>query len=160
VELVVALCSFLFGLAFGSFLNVVIYRVPRGLSVVKPGSSCPKCGHRLGPVELVPLLSFFLQRGRCRACGERISWRYPLVEFLTGLGFAFVAWTSPAWTEFVVGCVFFSLLLVLAFIDLDHKILPNVLTLPGVVLGFAFRCSVGQAPCWIASLGLSSALVS
>jgi prepilin signal peptidase PulO-like enzyme (type II secretory pathway) len=138
VELVVALCSFLFGLAFGSFLNVVIYRVPRGLSVVKPGSSCPKCGHRLGPVELVPLLSFFLQRGRCRACGERISWRYPLVEFLTGLGFAFVAWTSPAWTEFVVGCVFFSLLLVLAFIDLDHKILPNVLTLPGVVLGFAF----------------------
>lgn len=57
---------------------------------------------------------------------------------MTGLGFAFVAWTSPAWTEFVVGCVFFSLLLVLAFIDLDHKILPNVLTLPGVVLGFAF----------------------
>ena len=138
MELVVALCSFLFGLAFGSFLNVVIYRVPRGLSVVKPGSSCPKCGHRLGPVELVPILSFFLQRGRCRACGERISWRYPLVECLTGLGFAFVAWTSPAWTEFVVGCVFFSLLLVLAFIDLDHKILPNVLTLPGVVLGFAF----------------------
>ena len=135
---VVVFWAFCFGLVFGSFFNVVIYRLPRGLSLVKPGSSCPKCGHRLSSLELIPLFSFLWQRGACKACGARISRRYPLVEFLTGLGFALIAWTSSAWTELIVGLVFLSLLLVLAFIDLDHKLLPNVLTLPGVGVGLLF----------------------
>lgn len=135
---VVVFWAFCFGLVFGSFFNVVIYRLPRGLSLVKPGSSCPRCGHRLSSLELIPLFSFLWQRGACKACGAMISRRYPLVEFLTGLGFALIAWTSSAWTELIVGLVFLSLLLVLAFIDLDHKLLPNVLTLPGVGVGLLF----------------------
>lgn len=127
--------AFIFGLVFGSFFNVVIYRLPRGLSLIRPGSSCLACGHRLRVRELVPLLSFLWQRGVCRSCGEKISWRYPLVELLTGLGFALAAWISTTWTGFLVGLIFFSLLEVLAFIDLDQQILPNRLTLPGVGLG-------------------------
>ena len=138
MQVEVAVWSFLFGLVLGSFYNVVIYSLPRGLSLVKPGSSCPKCGHRMSDWELVPILSFLWQRGACRACREKISWRYPVMELLTGLGFAFISWTSYSWTELAVGLVFYSFLLVLALIDLDHKLLPNVLTLSGVGLGLVF----------------------
>jgi prepilin signal peptidase PulO-like enzyme (type II secretory pathway) len=108
---VIVFWAFCLGLIFGSFFNVVVYRLPRGLSLVKPGSSCPKCGHRLSSLELIPLVSFLWQRGACRACGERISWRYPLVELLSGLGYAYIAWTSSSLTELLVGLVFFSFLL-------------------------------------------------
>ena len=138
MDLFIVTVAFCFGLVFGSFFNVVIYRLPRGLSLVKPGSSCPICGHRLRAGELIPVLSFLWQRGACRVCGEKISWRYPVVELVTGLGFAFLAWTSSSWTELAVGLVFYSFLLVLALIDLDHKLLPNVLTLSGVGLGLVF----------------------
>ena len=138
MDLFIVTVAFCFGLVFGSFFNVVIYRLPRGLSLVKPGSSCPICGHRLRAGELIPVLSFLWQRGACRVCGEKISWRYPVVELVTGLGFAFLAWTSSSWTELAVGLVFFSFLLVLAFIDLDHQLLPNMLTLPGLGLGLIF----------------------
>lgn len=76
---------FISGLVVGSFLNVVLYRVPRGRSIVWPPSACPHCGHRLRPAELVPVLSFLVQCGRCRRCGARISWQYPAVELATGL---------------------------------------------------------------------------
>jgi leader peptidase (prepilin peptidase)/N-methyltransferase len=138
MDLFIVTVAFCFGLVFGSFFNVVIYRLPRGLSLVKPGSSCPICGHRLRAGELIPVLSFLWQRGACRVCGEKISWRYPVVELVTGLGFAFISWTSSSWTELAVGLVFYSFLLVLALIDLDHKLLPNVLTLSGVGLGLVF----------------------
>ena len=120
MDLFIVTVAFCFGLVFGSFFNVVIYRLPRGLSLVKPGSSCPICGHRLRAGELIPVLSFLWQRGACRVCGEKISWRYPVVELVTGLGFAFISWTSSSWTELAVGLVFYSFLLVLALIDLDH----------------------------------------
>ncbi|MDA8397859.1 MAG: prepilin peptidase, partial [Actinomycetota bacterium] len=81
----------LFGLIVGSFLNVVIYRVPRGESIVAPPSSCPRCGHRLSAWENVPVISFLILHGRCRSCRERISWRYPLVELLGGIAFAAIA---------------------------------------------------------------------
>ena len=150
---VIVFWAFCLGLIFGSFFNVVVYRLPRGLSLVKPGSSCPKCGHRLSSLELIPLVSFLWQRGACRACGERISWRYPLVELLSGLGYAYIAWTSSSLTELLVGLVFFSFLLVLAFIDLDHKLLPNVLTLPGVGLGLIFSLLVWTSPFLTSVLG-------
>ena len=135
MEVLLVFLAFLFGLIFGSFFNVVIYRLPKGMSVVKPGSSCPKCGHRLGPLELVPVVSYLLQKGRCQACGEPIAWRYPIVELGTGLGFACIAWQSSSRIELVVGLVYFSLLFVLALIDLDHKLL-------GVSVGFAVMFAI------------------
>lgn len=138
MDSMLVILAFCFGLVFGSFFNVVVYRLPRGLSLVKPGSHCPRCGHRLSAVELIPVFSYLWQRGKCKSCGERIHWRYPLVELLTGVGFALVAWTSSGLTDLLSGLVFFSLLLVLAFIDLDHKVLPNALTVPGLVIGLLF----------------------
>lgn len=120
----------LFGLLIGSFLNVVIWRVPRGESVVSPPSHCPACDHQLRAVDNVPLLSWLLLRGRCRYCGAPISVRYPLVEGATGLVFAVVAAAigpDPALPAFLylagVG-------MALAVIDLDTRRLPNALTLP------------------------------
>lgn len=138
MDSMLVILAFCFGLVFGSFFNVVVYRLPRGLSLVKPGSHCPRCGHRLSAAELVPVFSYLWLRGKCKSCGERIHWRYPFLELLTGVGFVLVAWTSSGLTDLLSGLVFFSLLLVLAFIDLDHKVLPNVLTLPGLVLGLIF----------------------
>ena len=88
----VIVIAFVFGLLVGSFLNVVLWRVPRGESIVSPGSHCPSCGTFLRPVELVPVVSWAVQRGRCRSCGMHISARYPLVELATGVVFALVAW--------------------------------------------------------------------
>jgi prepilin signal peptidase PulO-like enzyme (type II secretory pathway) len=92
VQLFVVVLAFALGACIGSFLNVVLWRVPRGESVVSPPSRCPGCGQQLGPRELVPVLSWVAQRGRCRHCEVRISARYPLVELGTGVLFAVVAW--------------------------------------------------------------------
>lgn len=115
----------LYGLVIGSFLNVVIHRVPNEQSVVRPPSACPGCGSRITARDNIPVLSWVLLRGRCRRCGMRISARYPLVEILTGALFASVAlrfgwsWTLPAEIVFVAGLV------ALSFIDLDHMLLPR-----------------------------------
>lgn len=138
MEVFTYILAFVFGLTFGSFYNVVVYRLPKGLSLVRPGSSCPKCGHKLGASELIPVLSYLWQRGLCKKCGEVISWHYPVIELLTALGFVLVVWRSSSRIEVAIGLVFFSLLFVLSLIDLEHKILPNVLTLPGLALGLIF----------------------
>jgi prepilin signal peptidase PulO-like enzyme (type II secretory pathway) len=153
MEVVLGLWIFLLGLVLGSFFNVVIYRLPRKLSLVKPGSSCPQCGHRLGPGELVPVLSYIWQMGKCRKCGEGISLRYPIVELTTGLGFLALWQSRSSFTEFLVGVVFFSLLLILALIDLDHKLLPNVLTIPGTALGLLFGLLGWTGSFWTSLLG-------
>ncbi|WP_407308271.1 prepilin peptidase [Desulfosporosinus sp. SB140] len=122
------------GLLIGSFLNVVIYRVPRGESVVSPGSHCPKCGHALRAWELIPVVSFLIQGGQCRSCQSPISWRYPIVELLTGFLFyltgelAFNMALHPA--RLLLDLVFISVLIALSLIDLDTFCLPDVLTLP------------------------------
>jgi leader peptidase (prepilin peptidase)/N-methyltransferase len=126
----------LFGVVIGSFLNVVIYRVPARLSIVTPPSSCPGCEHQIAPRDNVPILSWLLLRGRCRHCDAPISPRYPLVEVLTGALFVIVAlrfgwsWSLPAEAVFVAGLV------ALAFIDYDHLLLPRVVVYPvaGLVL--------------------------
>jgi len=117
----------LFGLLFGSFANVVVWRWPRGESLWSPGSHCPCCGTPIRWYDNVPVLSWFVLGGRCRACGESISGRYPLVEALSGALWVFAGVLyGPAWRT-AVAIVLFYLLLVLTFIDLDHYRLPNPL---------------------------------
>ncbi len=142
---------FLFGLCIGSFLNVCICRLPENESIVFPASKCPKCGHRLSWWENVPVISFFILRGRCSGCKEPISVRYPLVELLTGLVTLFL-WHrfGPSWS-FLAYFIFSCSLIVVTFIDLAHKIIPDVISLPGILVGFA--CSfVLPDVSWIDSL--------
>ncbi len=123
----------IFGLVIGSFLNVVIWRVPRGESIVRPPSACPKCGHQLRPYDNIPVLSWLVLRGRCRDCGEPISMRYPIIEALTAALFVAMALlvppaALPAYLWLAGAGV------ALAAIDLDTKRLPNVITYPSAVI--------------------------
>ena len=133
--MLVALLFALFGALIGSFANVVIYRLPRGESVAFPGSHCPNCGHELGALELVPVVSWAALRARCRSCKTAISARYPLVETLVALGFFALALRYPP--ETVGFTVFpllalFVLLLILSAIDIDTQLLPDVLSFPAL----------------------------
>jgi leader peptidase (prepilin peptidase)/N-methyltransferase len=123
------------GLIVGSFLNVVIHRLPKEQSIVTPRSRCPACLAPIRPWDNIPVLSFLLLRGRCRACGHPISWRYPLVEALTALLFALLVQRFGLTLETVVLMAFLAALVVVAFIDVDHQIIPNAITLPGIPLG-------------------------
>lgn len=127
--------SLITGMVVGSFLNVCIYRLPREESLVYPGSHCPGCGAPVRPYDNIPLVSYLLLRGRCRSCKERISFRYPLVEALTGAVALALAlrygWGPEAPVFFVLSCS----LIVISFIDLDYQIIPNRITYPGIPLG-------------------------
>jgi leader peptidase (prepilin peptidase) / N-methyltransferase len=132
-----ALLAGLFGLIVGSFMNVVIHRLPRGESVVKPRSRCPNCAAELKPRDNIPVLSWLLLRGRCRNCGEPISPRYPLVEALTALLCAAVV-LSEGWDEdAILGIAFVLVLVPVTFIDIDHRIIPNKITLIGAIAAIA-----------------------
>lgn len=127
--------AFLFGLLVGSFLNVCIARLPEERSIVSPPSHCPRCRTPIKWYDNIPLLSFLLLRGRCRSCGLGISWRYPLVELLNGLLYLVCALKFGLTGESGLMMALCSSLLVITFIDLDHQIIPDVITLPGMVLG-------------------------
>src|SRR5208337_4319959 len=133
---------FSFGLIFGSFLNVCIYRLPRGLSVVTPRSACPQCKHPIAFYDNLPVLSWLILRGRCRNCKTRISPRYLLIELLTGglflACFGFFGLTIST----LKYCVFSFLLLGLIFSDAETKLLPDKMTVPGLVLGVIFSLLV------------------
>lgn len=128
--------AFFLGLLLGSFFNVVVYRLPRGISVVFPRSHCPHCQHVLHPVDLIPVVSFVLVRGRCRYCGAPISFRYVGIELGTALIFALVWVVTGDLATWASWSAFFSLLLILSVIDLEHMFLPDTLTVGGMVLGF------------------------
>lgn len=128
----------LFGLAWGSFLNVVIFRLPLGLSLVRPGSSCPKCRKKIRPSDNIPVLSFILLGGKCRSCGARIPLSYPLVEALTPLSFLLLNAYFGLSLHFFASCLFTSGLIVLAVIDFYHQILPDEIMLPGLLLGLVY----------------------
>ena len=134
------------GLAVGSFLNLVIDRVPRGMSIVVPPSHCDKCGHRLGPIDLVPFLSYLWLRGRCRHCGVRIPRRSFLVELATGTLYAVTVLQFGLGPEAWVVMAFGSLLIAVLVIDLDHLIIPDILVIPGILvaLGVAYFGPVGE----------------
>ncbi|WP_343213402.1 prepilin peptidase [Archangium violaceum] len=132
------------GLLFGSFLNVVIARVPYDQSIVRPRSRCPKCGHQLAWYENIPVLSWLALRARCGSCGQPISWRYPAIELLTAALF-FASQRRFGWTpELVSALVMVMVLVPLAFIDLEHWILPHELTLPGIAAGVALSVPIGM----------------
>jgi leader peptidase (prepilin peptidase)/N-methyltransferase len=132
----------LFGALIGSFLNVCIYRLPRGESIVWPGSHCPSCGGSIAWYDNVPVLSYLLLRGRCRTCRGPIAMRYPLVEAANAAGYVTIFWVFGAsWTTILYG-ILFSGLLVVTGTDLTHKIIPNVVTVPGIVLGLLGAATV------------------
>ena len=126
----VLLTSGLLGLLIGSFLNVVVWRVPRGESVVTPPSACPGCGHGIRTFDNVPILSWLLLRGRCRDCGARISPRYPLVELGTAALFGLTAWRLGAVWELPAYLYFAAIAVALTLIDIDVRRLPNAIVLP------------------------------
>lgn len=128
------------GLVLGSFFNVVVYRLPRGLNLSKPPSACPGCGARIKPYDNIPVLSYLILRGKCRRCGRPISPVYPAVEALTAIGFVLVYFNAgrALGLEFFAGCLFTSALIVLGFIDAEHQILPDAVTLPGLVLALLY----------------------
>jgi|SRR5262245_60678342 len=129
------LVVFVFGLIIGSFCNVVIYRLPTGESIIRPGSHCRLCSAPLRPWDNIPLLSYLLLRGRCRSCKGRISLRYPCVELACGALYVLLWYKFGLNILFVIYALLTSTLLVVALIDLDHKIIPNTITLPGILLG-------------------------
>ena len=141
------LIIFLFGLIIGSFCNVVIYRLPQGKSIVTPGSQCRSCGNSIRPWDNLPLLSYFLLKGRCRFCREPISARYPAVEFISGMLFVWLYFKFGFGMSFTVYALMASALLVVALIDFDHNIIPDTITLPGMAVGLGLSvCALPITP--------------
>jgi leader peptidase (prepilin peptidase)/N-methyltransferase len=129
---------FIFGAVVGSFLNVCISRIPKGESVIHPPSHCPKCRAPIRFFHNIPLVSYLLLRGRCCSCGERISFRYFAVELLMASLAVLLFYHFGLGLAFVVGFVFVAALIVISFIDLDVRIVPDVISLPGIVIGLLF----------------------
>jgi leader peptidase (prepilin peptidase)/N-methyltransferase len=127
--------TFAFGLILGSFVNVVIYRLPRGKSIVFPSSACPACGKDIAPYDNVPILSYMMLRGRCRHCRTVISVRYPFVELVVGLASLAAYFRQGLGLEYLCELGFVAAMVALVFIDYDHRVLPNAITVPGAVLG-------------------------
>ncbi len=133
---------FLIGAAIGSFLNVCIHRIPAGGSIIFPPSHCPSCKTGIKFYDNIPIISYLLLRGRCRQCKSSISFRYPLVESINGIGYMLLTYEfGVGWTAFAYA-LFISSLLVLTFIDLSHQILPDLITLPGIIVGLIAASSV------------------
>jgi leader peptidase (prepilin peptidase)/N-methyltransferase len=132
----------LFGALIGSFLNVCIYRLPRRESIAWPGSHCPKCSHPIAWYDNIPILSYLALAGRCRHCTVPISFRYPLVEILNAAGYVSLLWFfGRSWVAVAYGLLY-SALLVVAGTDLSHKIIPNAVTFPGIVLGLVCATTI------------------
>jgi leader peptidase (prepilin peptidase) / N-methyltransferase len=156
----------LWGAIWGSFFNVCIARVPKGLSVVRPGSHCMACGTAVRPVDNIPILSYFLLRGRCRSCGAQFSIRYALVELLTALLAAAIFWKFVAadpggavavrLARFSLYFAFAGSLIVLAFIDLDTKLLPDAITLPAIPIFFLSAFGAHDVPWLERAIGVAA----
>ncbi|MDQ6960027.1 MAG: prepilin peptidase, partial [Mariprofundaceae bacterium] len=143
MPLFVGVCALL-GLIFGSFANVLAYRLPKGESIVTPGSRCPSCGHALTWFENIPLLSWLALKGHCRHCRVAISVRYPLLELCMGLTWGYMAWHFGWGLELVMALALSMMLWVLTWIDLETGLLPNAITLPGMAMGIVFSMATGH----------------
>jgi len=135
--LVVEIFFAILGAAIGSFLNVLIHRLPEESSIIFPASRCPRCGKAIRFYDNIPVISYILLRGRCRDCGERIAFRYPLVEAITAAFSLLLFWKYGVTFQWLVSFAFVCALIVITFIDLDHQIIPHILTLTGIPV-FAF----------------------
>jgi leader peptidase (prepilin peptidase)/N-methyltransferase len=145
------LFSFLFGLTVGSFLNVCIYRLPLNRSIVYPPSHCPRCGNKLRFYDNIPLLSYILLRGKCRFCSEPISIRYPMVELISGLLSMALFVRYGLSIQYALLFAFSATLVIISFIDLQHQIIPDVLSIPGIACGFVLALLLRHIT-WLDSL--------
>lgn len=151
IELISVIFIFLLGLIVGSFINVVIYRLPKGESLLWPRSRCPHCGRQIKAWDNIPLVSFLFLRGRCRYCKEPIGWRYPVVELLTGLIFA-LCYYQFDWQPFLLIALYFAaVLLMVSFIDLEHQIIPNKIVFPAMIAGAVLKFGI-QPTSFLASV--------
>ena len=144
IHLFVTVICAIVGLMVGSFSNVCVYRIPRGESVAFPGSHCPNCQHAIAWYDNIPLLSWLFLKGKCRHCSSKISGRYPFLELLMAVSWAWLAWHFGATPMLLQSIVLISLLWILTLIDLETGLLPNVLTLPGIVVGLLFAWWLGD----------------
>jgi leader peptidase (prepilin peptidase)/N-methyltransferase len=133
----ILIAALLFGLVIGSFLNVCIVRLPRGGSIATPPSHCPRCKTPIKFYDNIPVISFLVLRGKCRGCGESISWRYPLVELMNGLFYVWILHEFGLNGEAFLLMALCSSLIVITFIDFDHQIIPDVISLPGMLVGLS-----------------------
>lgn len=161
MSLALAIVAFLFGAIIGSFLNVVIHRIPLDESIVFPASRCPSCRHQIRAFDNIPVLSWLILRGRCRDCREPISGRYPLIETANGMFYAAIyVLAGLEWTALLLAAVV-SMLIALIYIDLDVQLLPDVIDLPGVAIGIVIGAlAVGERlPQFILSRSLVESLL-
>ena len=138
------LFAFVFGAVIGSFLNVCIWRLPKGESVVFPPSHCPACDYKIPFYDNIPLVSYLLLGGKCRSCRAHISVQYPLVELVTALLTLSLFMRFGLSLSFAVLFLFCAAMVVITFIDLEHQIIPDVISLPGIVVGFVFSFFIPQ----------------
>ncbi|MBF0215570.1 MAG: prepilin peptidase [Candidatus Omnitrophica bacterium] len=150
---------FITGAAFGSFFNVVIYRLPRGLSIVWPNSFCPACEKPIKPWDNIPLVSYLLLRGKCRTCGARIPVRYFIVEFLTAALSLVLLYKYSLSVNYLVHIFLVYLLLVISFIDIDHMLIPDIISLPGIPVGILFSCFFPEGAFGFSLDGLKGSLL-
>jgi len=136
IEIISIVVLSLLGLIVGSFSNVCIYRIPRNESIIYPASHCPKCCSNILPKDNIPILSYILLKGRCRNCKSKISIQYPVVEFLSGFIYLIVYLIYGLSIQTLIYIILSSALIIIAFIDLNEQIIPDVISLPGIVIGF------------------------
>lgn len=141
-EVLLYLFSFILGSVIGSFLNVCIYRLPREESIVYPPSRCTSCGSGIRFYHNIPLVSYVILKGRCADCGQRIPFRYPLVELISGIALAGAYWKFGLSVESLFYSVLIFSLIVITFIDLEHMIIPNVITIPVTIIGLIFNALI------------------
>ena len=140
---------FICGLVIGSFLEVVIYRVPRKISIIKPGSYCTNCNGKIAFYDNIPLISYIILKGRCRNCKVRISYKTFIIEILTGLLFVLNYFFFGLSIQTIIGIIFSSVLIAVSFIDIDLKIIPNVIVIPFTVVGIALNIYLNPVKWWM-----------
>jgi leader peptidase (prepilin peptidase)/N-methyltransferase len=144
----------LMGLALGSFLNVCIYRIPEKKSILSPRSFCPRCGTKIRSYDNIPILSYIILKGRCRKCKMKISLQYPLVEFLTSALLVLTYLRFGLTWDFAARGILVVVLVITFFVDLKHRIIPDVLTIPGIILGFVLSFVVSSPSILNSLLGI------
>jgi len=159
--MITSIIVFIFGLTIGSLINVCIYRIPRGISIITPSSRCPSCGTPIKFYDNIPVISYILLRGKCRFCKGKISLRYPFVELLNAILYTAVLqrFGSDSILVLLVYFLFLSSLVTIFFIDLEHQIIPDSITLPGIPLALLFGITVLPDPfARLDSLGIKSSI--
>ncbi|MEI4769411.1 prepilin peptidase [Psychrobacillus sp. FJAT-51614] len=153
MEIVITILFFIYGLIFGSFFNVVGLRIPKGESIVRPPSHCTVCDRNLTTRDLVPVFSYLFLRGKCRGCGTKIHWMYPVMELVTGLLFAFAYFQLGFTLELAVAILFISLLVIITISDIAYMLIPDKILLFFLIPLIVFRIFSPLTPWWDSILG-------